>query len=331
MANDLEAIKDPGIPPHVHRQADSDPLAAKRAERQVAILFSLSSLGTLLFIFAYVAIPDDIFIFLPIMGNTNAHQLFLGLGLALSLFFIGIGAIHWAKTLMPDNEVTVQRHEFRSSDEDRKDFVQTAKEGAAAAGLGRRSLIKRSLGLSLGLVGLSPLLLLRDLGPLPGDTLTKTGWKAGTRLVTDPGERPIKPEDLEVGAVAQVLPEMSPGKDHRMLSEIATDAVLLIRLRPEEFNLDAERLSWTYEGIIAFSKICSHMGCAVALYEQQTKHLLCPCHQSTFDVTRAAKVLFGPAARPLPQLALALDSEGYLVAKQPFTEPVGPSFWERSS
>jgi ubiquinol-cytochrome c reductase iron-sulfur subunit len=331
MANDLEAIKDPGIPPHVHRQADSDPLAAKRAERQVAILFSLSSFGTLLFIFAYVAIPDDIFIFLPIMGNTNAHQLFLGLGLALSLFFIGIGAIHWAKTLMPDNEVTVQRHEFRSSDEDRKDFVQTAKEGAAAAGLGRRSLIKRSLGLSLGLVGLSPLLLLRDLGPLPGDTLTKTGWKAGSRLVTDPGERPIKPEDLEVGAVAQVLPEMSPGKDHRKLTEIATDAVLLIRLRPEEFNLDAERLSWTYEGIIAFSKICSHMGCAVALYEQQTKHLLCPCHQSTFDVTRAAKVLFGPAARPLPQLALALDSEGYLVAKQPFSEPVGPSFWERSS
>jgi ubiquinol-cytochrome c reductase iron-sulfur subunit len=331
MANDLEAISDPGIPPHVHRKADSDPKAAKNAERQVAILFSLSSFGTILFIFAYVAIPDDIFIFLPVMGSTNAHQLFLGLGLALSLFFIGIGAIHWAKTLMPDNEVTVQRHEFRSPEEDRKEFVKTAKEGAAAAGLGRRSMIKRSLGLSLGLVGLSPLLLLRDLGPLPGDTLTKTSWKAGTRLVTDPGDRPIKPEDLEVGAVAQVLPEMLPGKDHRILSEIATDAVLLIRLRPEEFNLDAERLSWTYEGIIAFSKICSHMGCAVALYEQQTKHLLCPCHQSTFDVTRAAKVLFGPAARPLPQLALALDSEGFLVAKQPFTEPVGPSFWERSS
>ena len=265
------------------------------------------------------------------MGNTNAHQLFLGLGLAFSLFFIGMGAIHWAKTLMPDNEVTVQRHEFRSSEEDRKDFVKTAKDGAAAAGLGRRSLIKRSLGLSLGLVGLSPLLLLRDLGPLPEDSLTKTSWKAGTRLVTDPGERPIKPEDLEVGAVAQVLPALAPGKDHRTLSDIAKDAVLLIRLRPEEFNLDAERLSWTHEGIIAFSKICSHMGCAIALYEQQTKHLLCPCHQSTFDVTRAAKVLFGPAARPLPQLALTLDADGYLVAKQPFSEPVGPSFWERSS
>jgi ubiquinol-cytochrome c reductase iron-sulfur subunit len=331
MAHEIEAIQDPGIPPHVHRKADHDPVAAKQAERQVSILFLLSAFGTLLFIVSYVAIPDDIFVFLPVMGSTNAHQLFLGLGLAFSLFFIGIGAIHWAKTLMPDEEVTVQRHQFRSPEDERQDFVDTVKDGAAAAGLGRRSLIKRSLGLSLGLVGLSPLLLLRDLGPLPGDSLTKTSWKAGTRLVTDPGERPIKPEDLEVGAVAQVLPAMLPGQDHRVLSDIAKDAVLLIRLRPEEFNLTAERLSWTHEGIIAFSKICSHMGCAVALYEQQTKHLLCPCHQSTFDVTRAAKVLFGPSARPLPQLALALDSEGYLVAKQPFTEPVGPSFWERSS
>ncbi|CAB4746373.1 unannotated protein [freshwater metagenome] len=331
MAHDLETIDDPGIPPHVHRKTDTDPIAAKKAERQVAILFLLSALGTILFIVSYIAIPDDIFVFLPIMGSTNAHQLFLGLGLAFSLFFIGMGAIHWAKTLMPDNEVTVQRHEFRSVDDDRREFVKTAKEGASAAGLGRRSLIKRSLGLSLGLVGLSPLLLLRDLGPLPGDSLNKTSWKAGTRLVTDPGDRPIKPEDLEVGAVAQVLPAMLPGQDHRTLSDIGKDAVLLIRLRPEEFNLDAERLSWTHEGIIAFSKICSHMGCAVALYEQQTKHLLCPCHQSTFDVTRAAKVLFGPAARPLPQLALALDAEGYLVAKQPFNEAVGPSFWERSS
>ena len=330
MAHEIESISDPGIPPHVHRKADEDPVAAKKAERQVAILFSLSALGTILFIVSYVAIPEDIFIFLPIMGNTNAHQLFLGLGLAFSLFFIGMGAIHWAKTLMPDNEVTVQRHEFRSSEEDRKDFVKTAKDGAAAAGLGRRSLIKRSLGLSLGLVGLSPLLLLRDLGPLPGDSLTKTSWKAGTRLVTDPGERPIKPEDLEVGAVAQVLPALAPGKDHRTLSDIAKDAVLLIRLRPEEFNLDTERLSWTHEGIIAFSKICSHMGCAVALYEQQTKHLLCPCHQSTFDVPTGAKVIFGPAARPLPQLAIKVDEQGYLVAAAPFNEAVGPSFWERS-
>jgi ubiquinol-cytochrome c reductase iron-sulfur subunit len=330
MSNEIEAIKDPGLPAHVHRKADTDPAAANRAERQVAILFGISALGTLLLIFSYIFVPQDLFIFVPVMGNQNAHQLGLGLGMAISLFFIGMGAIHWAKTLMPDTEVVAQRHEFRSPDSDRKEFVDAVKSGAAASGLGRRSLIKRSLGAALGLSALSPLLLLRDLGPVPGKELEKTTWKSGTYLVTDPGNRRIKASDLEVGAVAQVLPEIED-PEHRKLSDIAKDAVLLIRLRPQEFNLEADKLAMTHDGIIAFSKICSHMGCAVALYEQQTKHLLCPCHQSTFDVTRAAKVLFGPAARPLPQLALALDAEGYLVAKQPFTEPVGPSFWERSS
>ncbi len=329
MSNEIEAIKDPGLPAHVHRKADHDPVAAKRAERQVAILFGISSLGTLLLIASFF-IPDDIFVFVPVMGNQNAHQLGLGLGMAISLFFIGMGAIHWAKTLMPDQEVIAHRHEFRSPDSDRKEFVDAVKDGAQASGLGRRSLIKRSLGAALGLSALSPVLLLRDLGPLPGKDQKETSWKAGTHLVTDPGNRRIKASDLEVGAVAQVLPEIED-PEHRHLSDIAKDALLLIRLRPEEFNLDAERLSWTHEGIIAFSKICSHMGCAVALYEQQTKHLLCPCHQSTFDVTRAAKVIFGPAARPLPQLNITVDEEGYLIARTPFTEPVGPSFWGRIS
>ena len=330
MSNEIEAIKDPGLPDHVHRKADTDPAAADRAERQVAILFGISALGTVLLIVSYVFIPDDLFIFIPVMGNQNAHQLGLGLGMAISLFFIGIGAIHWAKTLMPDTEVIAERHEFRSPDSDRKDFVDAVKSGAGASGLGRRSLIKRSLGAALGLSALSPLLLLRDLGPLPGKELEKTTWKSGTYLVTDPGNRRIKASDLEVGAVAQVLPEIED-PEHRKLSDIGKDAVLLIRLRPQEFNLEADKLAMTHDGIIAFSKICSHMGCAVALYEQQTKHLLCPCHQSTFDVTRGAKVIFGPSARPLPQLDITIDGEGYLVARNEFSEPVGPSFWERNS
>lgn len=331
MSNEIEPIKDPGLPAHVHRRADIDEKYEKRAETQVAILFLLSALGTVLLIVSYIFIPQDIFVFIPVMGEQNVHQLLLGLGMAIALFCIGAALIHWAKNLMPDEEVIAQRHEFRSDEEDRAEFVKTVKAGAASAGLGRRPLIKRSMGLALGLSGLTPLLLLRDLGPLPKDELSKTSWKTGTHLVTDPGDRRIKATDLEVGAVAQVLPELPEGEHHRALSDIGKDAVLLIRLRPEEFNLDAERLSWTHEGIIAFSKICSHMGCAVALYEQQTKHLLCPCHQSTFDVTRAAKVIFGPAARPLPQLAITVDEEGYLVAQAPFNEPVGPSFWERSS
>jgi ubiquinol-cytochrome c reductase iron-sulfur subunit len=330
MSNEIESIKDPGLPTHVHRKADTDPAAADRAERQVAILFGISALGTLLLIVSYIFVPDDVFIFIPVMGNQNAHQLGLGLGMAISLFFIGMGAIHWAKTLMPDTEVIAQRHEFRSEDSDRKDFVDAVKSGVGATGLGRRSLIKKSLGAALGLSALSPLLLLRDLGPLPEKELEKTTWKSGTYLVTDPGNRRIKASDLEVGAVAQVLPEIAD-PEHRKLSDVAKDAVLLIRLRPQEFNLEADKLAMTHDGIIAFSKICSHMGCAVALYEQQTKHLLCPCHQSTFDVTRAAKVIFGPSARPLPQLDITIDNEGFLVARQPFSEPVGPSFWERNS
>ncbi|MTA47439.1 MAG: Rieske 2Fe-2S domain-containing protein, partial [Actinobacteria bacterium] len=327
MSKELEPLSDPGLPEHIHRKADIDPIAAKRAERQVAVLFSLSAFGTILFIYSFFFVKEDVFIFLPILGNTNAHQLGIGLGMAFGLFFIGIGAVHWAKTLMPDQEVIAQRHEFKSEPQDRDAFVKAAKEGAEVAGLGRRPLIKRTLIGAAALAGLPGVLMLRDLGPLPGKELEKTNWKSGTRLVTDPGDRPIKASDLEVGAVAQVLPELLPGQK-RTLEDIGKDAVLLIRLRPSEFQLNEERLSWTHEGIIAFSKICSHMGCAVALYEQTTKHLLCPCHQSTFDVTRAAKVIFGPAARPLPQLAITVDAEGNLIAKQPFTEAVGPSFWE---
>jgi len=330
MSKELEPLADPGLPEHIHRKADTDPIAAKRAERQVAVLFSLSAVGTLLFIYSFFFIDEDQFIFIPIMGSNNAQQLGIGIGIAASLLFIGFGAVHWAKTLMPDQEVIALRHEMKSEESARQDFVKTAKEGAAQAGLGRRPLIKRTLAAAAGLAGLPAVILLRDLGPLPGNSLNETSWKTGTRLVTDPGDRPIKPSDLEVGAVAQVMPELAPGKK-RTLEDTAKDAVLLIRIRPSEFQLDPERLSWTYEGIIAFSKICSHMGCAVALYEQTTKHLLCPCHQSTFDVTRAAKVIFGPSARPLPQLAITVDSEGYLIAKQPFSEAVGPSFWERKS
>ena len=87
--------------------------------------------------------------------------------------------------------------------------------------------------------------------------------------------------------------------------------------------------NWDVEGVLAYSRICTHVGCPVGLYEQRTHHLLCPCHQSTFDLTDSGNVVFGPAARRLPQLAITVDDEGYLVAQGDFAEPVGPSFWER--
>jgi ubiquinol-cytochrome c reductase iron-sulfur subunit len=330
MSSELTPIEDSVAPQHAPRATDVNPVSEKRAEQQIAILFGLSGVGSVLLIYSYIFVADNVFIFIPIMGNQNAQQLGIGIGMAMSLFFIGIAAIHWAKTLMPDKEIINHRHEFRSSDEDREELVKTVKEGVAGVQLGRRKLIKRSLGAAIGLFALPPVLLLRDLGPLPKKQLETTNWKAGTRLLTDPGNRPILASDLEVGSVVQVLPAVDHPEE-RPLSDIAKDPVLLIRLRPEDFQLTPEKFAMTHEGIIAFSKICSHMGCAVALYEQQTKHLLCPCHQSTFDVTRGAKVIFGPAARPLPQLDITVDAEGYLVSRAPFNEAVGPSFWERNS
>ncbi len=114
------------------------------------------------------------------------------------------------------------------------------------------------------------------------------------------------------------------------LEEKAKAAVLLMRLKPEDLKVSEGKETWNYQGIVAYSKICTHVGCPVALYEQQTHHLLCPCHQSQFDITEEAKVIFGPAKRPLPQLPIEVDDEGYLVAQSDFHEPVGPSFWERS-
>jgi ubiquinol-cytochrome c reductase iron-sulfur subunit len=120
-----------------------------------------------------------------------------------------------------------------------------------------------------------------------------------------------------------------PGEE-TYLEEKAKAAVLLVRVDPDQLNETEERASWSYQGIVAYSKICTHVGCPVALYEQQTHHLLCPCHQSTFDLVNGCKVIFGPATRPLPQLPISVDAEGYLIAQSDFHEPVGPSFWDRS-
>jgi ubiquinol-cytochrome c reductase iron-sulfur subunit len=314
----------PGLPAHVYRRSDVDPKAAQRREREVAALFAVSTLGTLLFIVAYFAIKPDGENFLDEVGLSTK---LLGLGLGLALFCIGAGAIHWAKTLMPDDDVVTVRKPMRSSDEDRAEAVAALKEGAAGAGLGRRKLIRNSLLGALAPLGLLAIIPLRDLGPLPGAKLTGTWWKAGRRLVTDPTGRPIRAADVPIGTVIHVMPEGIEESPHP-LDEKAKATTIVIRLEPDEI-LDRKEREWAVDGIVAYSKVCTHVGCPVGLYEQQTHHLLCPCHQSTFDVTRDCAVIFGPAARPLPQLPLTVDDEGYLVSRDDFQEPVGPSYWER--
>jgi len=170
--------------------------------------------------------------------------------------------------------------------------------------------------------------------PVAGDPvalLNHTMWKKGERLVKDPTGTPIRAADVTIGSAVHVIPAALTELSHTdgYLEEKAKAIVLVMRLRPEDLKQAPDKVDWSYDGIVAYSKVCTHVGCPVALYEQHTHHLLCPCHQSQFDVTDHAAVIFGPAARPLPQLPITVDSEGYLVAQSDFLEPVGPSFWER--
>jgi ubiquinol-cytochrome c reductase iron-sulfur subunit len=327
---ELEArFADPGLPAHVYRRSDIDPRAAKRREREVAMLFGLSTLGTLTFIVGYFAVKLAGQEGNELLSRVSLSTKLLGAGLGVALFCIGAGAIHWAKTLMPDDEIAIARKPMRSPDDVREAAVETLKEGAAGAGLGRRKLIRNSLLGALAPLGLLAIIPLRDLGPLPGKQLNHTFWGPGRRLVTDPTGHPIKASDIPLGGVVHVQPEGIDETEHP-IDERAKAATLVIRLNPEDLKQHKNRESWTYNGIVAYSKICTHVGCPVGLYEQQTHHLLCPCHQSTFDVTNHCAVIFGPAARPLPQLPISVDSDGYLIATSDYKEPVGPSFWERS-
>jgi ubiquinol-cytochrome c reductase iron-sulfur subunit len=325
-----ERFENPGLPPHVHRMADLDEKAAKRAEKQVATLFGLSSLATIVFIVAYFAIDPEQTAFIPGIGDASLYNVVLGVCLAVALLGCGVGAVHWAKTLMPDTESVEERHTQRAKDEDRQRVITDLMEGGENAQLGRRPLILFSLVGALALPPLALLLpLVGGLGPLPKDELSKTMWKKGDRLVRDPERTPIRADQVTIGSVFHVLPESIKDSQHE-LEDKAKAAVLLMRLNPEDIKVARER-DWGHEGIVAYSKICTHVGCPVGLYEQQTHHLLCPCHQSTFDVTEDCKVIFGPAKRPLPQLPIMVDSQGYLVAKSGFHQAVGPSFWERGS
>ncbi|WP_432523690.1 cytochrome bc1 complex Rieske iron-sulfur subunit [Kineococcus sp. SYSU DK006] len=316
-----DRFENPGLPPHQHRMGDTDPKAAKRAERQVAILLLLSMIGSIGIIVSIIAIKYD-GSFDRIGLSTRA----IGLSMFLSLFALGVGAVHWAKTLMPDDERIDYRHRQRGTDAERAEAVAILKEGAGEAALGRRPLIRNTLVGALALFPIPAVFFFRDTGPLPGDDLSTTMWKAGDYLVKDPEGGRIRAADVSLGSVVHVLPEGIEDVED-VLNQKAKAAVLLMRL--EEGLLTEKSADWGVDGTVAYSKICTHMGCPVALYEQQTHHLLCPCHQSTFDLTQDCKVIFGPAKRRLPQLPIEVDDEGYLRASSGFHEAVGPSFWER--
>lgn len=332
-----DPAQNPGLPPHRERITDQDPKAMKTAVRTVYTLFYLSLAGSIWAVAAYMLFPIESGSLIDVRYN----NLFIGLGIALALLALGIGAIHWSKAIMADKEHVEYRHPTRGRDSTREAAIQAFADANEESGFGRRVMIRNSLIAAVVASVVPGLALFRGLAPQdtpenpiagqPVKLLQHTMWEKGMRLAHDPDGTPIRAADITIGSAVHVIPEPlgKIGHEDGYLEEKAKAIVLLMRLLPEQLIESEERKSWSYNGIVAYSKVCTHVGCPVALYEQQTHHLLCPCHQSQFDVTEHAKVIFGPAARPLPQLPITVDDEGYLVAQSDFHEPVGPSFWER--
>jgi ubiquinol-cytochrome c reductase iron-sulfur subunit len=323
-----DPFADPGLPPHEPRIQDVDEPAAKRSERVVALLFTTSMLATLGFIASFVTIPVDKYVYIWPLGVIGALNFALGTTLGVALFCIGAGAVHWARTLMSDQELVDERHPVAASEETRSKVMEDFRQGASESALGRRPLIRRTMFGALALVPLSGVVLLRDLGPLPEDKLDHTLWAKGKLLVNENTKEPLRPEDISVGSLTFAMPEGLEEHDEDFQKQIAKAALMLVRLEPQDIK-DKRELDWSHEGIVAYSKICTHVGCPVSLYEQQTHHVLCPCHQSTFDLSDGARVIFGPAGHALPQLKISVNNDGFLEALGDFEEPVGPAFWER--
>ncbi|HWG00758.1 MAG TPA: ubiquinol-cytochrome c reductase iron-sulfur subunit [Trebonia sp.] len=330
--------EEPPTPTEAGYSLDPDnPVHAKRAEKLVAALFVLAFLAGCGFIAAYVglevgtsAIPKGANNVIAVLRSNLA----LGTSMSVVLLALGTGSMIWVRHLTPDIEIEEERHELRSQAEDRKEFQREFAEGAAISQVTKRPLLRRTLLLATAPLAIAPLFLLRDLGPLPGTSLRHTVWRKGLRAVTYGSQHPLRPADIATpGSLITVIPEGYEDDQNAL----AKAGVILIKFEdgqldvPTVYNgkVQLYGMNWTVDNIVAYSKICTHVGCPVALYEQTSHHILCPCHQSTFDAAHGADVVFGPAARPLPQLPLGTDADGYLVALSDFTQPVGPSFWER--
>jgi ubiquinol-cytochrome c reductase iron-sulfur subunit len=337
----------------VHRE-DPFPIpgtrAEKRTERRVALWFVVAALTALGAVVAYLFWPWE---YAPPASPDHQHLLYLlytpivGVLFGVAVFAVGAGTVTYAKQLLPHETAVQQRHVGPSSAVDRATTAAILTDSAVRSGLGRRSAIKRAAGLGAGAFGVGA-------GVLVLGGLVRNPWRGGDRAAlwttgwhSDHGE-PVylryehhevtlaRPEDLAAGSIATVFPykkSWTAEQAHEAL-KASDNPVMLIRLRPEQAVQVVKRkgqVDFNYGDFYAYSKICTHLGCPASLYESQTARLLCPCHQSQFDMLQYAKPIFGPATRALPQLHIDVDDEGYFYAKGDFIEPVGPAFWERKS
>ena len=292
------ALDDPHLQPYAKHP--------ERAQAVAAVAMVIGFLGFIAFGVAYW-----------VAASTQWEAVTLGVG----LLALGFGVTAWGKYLMPQGPFVEERHEFHSTEAERDAMTAAITERGGMV-VKRRKVLGGLFALgstAMGIVLLFPLL--RSLGPKPGTTLFETNWKKGSKLVAVDG-REITVDDLEVGGVLTVFPKGSEG--------VSPDQVILIRLAESLQPLTAPgRTDWGVAGYVAYSKMCTHLGCPVGLYQEQTQQLVCPCHQSIFNVLAGAVPEFGPAPRPLPQLPITVDAKGYLRANGTFDQAVGPGFWER--
>jgi ubiquinol-cytochrome c reductase iron-sulfur subunit len=277
----------------------------RRAERAAAAAFTVAILaGVGLFVVYFSG------------GQTQVE----GVLFCLILGGLGVGVALWANHLLGAQEAVEERHELTSGAAGREAFGHALAEEVGPT-LARRSVLVKLLAGAGGALGLALLLPVLSLGPAPGRTLKETPWRRGIRLVDETG-RQVNLNSVPEDGFITVFPEGHEGS--------ADAQALLIHVPAGSLKLPPDRMEGVPEGThVAYSKICTHAGCPVGLYRATTRSLLCPCHQSQFDVLRGAKPFFGPAARPLPQLPLGVDEQGVLIAMGDFSEPVGPAFWDR--
>jgi ubiquinol-cytochrome c reductase iron-sulfur subunit len=270
-----------------------------RVERVIALLFMLSAIAGVALLGIYLA-----------GGQTQVEAVLL----ATSLGGIGIGIIVWSQWLLPNTLRVEDRHPVADAADPEAERAILDEEAAIT----RRSFLVRTLAAAMAGLGAALVIPALSLGPAPGRSLFETPWRRGLKLVGLDGQ-PIRAADLPVDGVLTAFPEGFVG---------SSDAqTLLIRVTPDLLRLPPDRLAWAPDGYVAYSKLCTHAGCPVGLYRAAEHRLICPCHQSTFDVLDGASAVFGPAARALPQLPIELQPDGTFVALGDFPEPVGPAFW----
>ncbi len=240
-----------------------------------------------------------------------------GIGLFAALGGLGTALVIWGRHLLDTGPDAESRHPLGTTAADREAFEQSLERDQL---VGRRRALWGLLAAAGSAFGVALLFPLRSLGPSPGQTLSASPWRRGLRLV-DAQDRPVRVSEVPINGLVTVFPQGHP--------DSAQGQVALVRVAPGSNRARPGRRDWSPEGLLAYSKVCTHAGCPVSLYLANSHELLCPCHQSSFDVLDGARPVQGPAARPLPQLPLTIDAEGYLAAAGDLSAPIGPAWWNR--